>query len=140
MYPELLERHDLFQRHELEFFLVTVYPGPESHVFQGSGTIETELETVLVVHSELKRLADVEAALAGVEINILGFIVIQQVIRVVPGFINPFSGPAGRAIHCLPRFLLRKPEVRPLCSRPAVKAYLLKSTGWWKKFFIVCLY
>ena len=23
----------------------------------------------------------------------------------------------------------------PLCSRPAVKAYLLKSTGWWKKVF-----
>ena len=137
VYPELLERHDLFQRHELEFFFVTVYPGPESHVFQGSGTIETELETVLVVHSELKRPADVEAALAGVEINILGFIVIQQVIRVVRVIIR-FGQPDGH--HCLPRFLLRKPEIRPLCSRPAVKAYLLKSTGWWKKFFIVCLY
>ena len=99
VYPELLERHDLFQRHELEFFLVTVYPGPESHVFQGSGTIETELETVLVVHSELKRPADVEAALAGVEINILGFIVIQQVIRVARVIIR-FGQPDGQFIVC----------------------------------------
>lgn len=99
VYPELLERHDLFQRHELEFFLVTVYPGPESHVFQGSGTIETELETVLVVHSELKRPADVEAALAGVEINILGFIVIQQVIRVVRVIIR-FGQPDGQFVVC----------------------------------------
>ena len=95
VYPELLERHDLFQRHELEFFLVTVYPGPESHVFQGSGTIET----VLVVHSELKRPADVEAALAGVEINILGFIVIQQVIRVVRVIIR-FGQPDGQFVVC----------------------------------------
>ncbi len=53
VHPELLERQDLFQRHEFEFFFVTVYPGPESHVFQGSGTIETELEKVIVVHTEL---------------------------------------------------------------------------------------
>ena len=88
---------------------------------------------MLVVHSELKRLADVEAALAGVEINILGFIVIQQVIRVARVIIR-FGQPDGQFIVCHVSFS-GKPEVRPLCSRPAVKAYLLKSTGWWKKVF-----
>ena len=133
VYPELLERHDLFQRHELEFFLVTVYPGPESHVFQGSGTIETELETVLVVHSELKRPADVEAALAGVEINILGFIVIQQVIRVVRVIIR-FGQPDGQFVVCHVSFSGNRKFVL-FAAGLAVKAYLLKSTGWWKKVF-----
>ena len=54
---------------------------------------------MLVVHSELKRPADVEAALAGVEINILGFIVIQQVIRVVRVIIR-FGQPDGLFVVC----------------------------------------
>ena len=83
MHPELLERHDLFKRHKFELLFVTVYRGPNGDVLQGSGAVETELEIVLVVHLDLQRLGDIEIPLTCVKEDIRGFIVIQQIIRIV---------------------------------------------------------